>query len=39
MTQGQITEITKHGAAAGEAGRPERTDLDHRSGLGEIYYR
>ena len=26
MTQGQITEITKHGAAAGEAGRPERTD-------------
>src|SRR5882672_7381132 len=26
MMQGQITEVTKHGAAAGEAGRPERTD-------------
>src|SRR5262252_2688785 len=26
MTQGQITEITKHGAAAGDAERPERTD-------------
>jgi phenylalanine-4-hydroxylase len=24
--QGQITEVTKHGAAAGESGRPERTD-------------
>jgi hypothetical protein len=26
MMQGQITQVTKHGAAAGEAGRPERTD-------------
>src|SRR5215831_1833730 len=26
MMQGQITEVTKHGAAAGEAGRPERPD-------------
>src|SRR5215467_6751873 len=24
--QGQITEVTKHGAAAGESGRPERAD-------------
>jgi len=26
MMQGQITQVTKHGAAAGEVGRPERTD-------------
>ena len=26
MMQGQITKVTKHGAAAGETGRPERTD-------------
>ena len=36
MTQRQVKEITKHGAAAGEAGRPERADWTIDQGW-EIY--